>query len=192
MEDTNVPMEPDNTSPPEILPVDDPRNEAPAQDLVASLSPEQDRLNSPESFQMEEMSRSDALMVEKALRMGWNLPEKYKQPLLNRLLFIALNDDPAKGKVSSHRERMSAIRTIMVAQGQSIDLMGVILNRKQDQVNVQVNVEQPKILKNASIEQLEGLQKIVKEIEAEKPALDKQKRKSTPTKRLPPDKTNEV
>lgn len=181
MDDISVPMEQDTTPAPEIVPVDNPLAETPA-GILANIDPEADRLACPPSFQEEELSRSDAQMVKKALKLGWDIPAKYKTPLLNRLLFIALNDDPAKGKVSNHRERLSAIRTLMVAEGQAIELMGVIMNRRNDQVNVQVNVEQPKILQNASVEQLEGLQKLVNQIEHEKPAIDQQKRKSTPNK----------
>ena len=187
MDDTNIPIEPDKTPAPDIIPGDSPLVNV----NVDDLDPEADRLASPEGFK-DDLTRDDAAMVRRALKLGWNIPAKYKQPLLNRLLFIALNDDPEKGKVSSHRERLSAIRTLLVAEGQAIDLMGVILNRKQEQTNIQVNVEQPQILKNATVEQLEGLQKLVKQIEQEKPKLDGQKKRSTPDKKTAPDKTNEV
>jgi hypothetical protein len=192
MDDTKIDVDPDTTQPPEIVPVDNPL--APVD--ISEMDPEADREASPSGFQ-DDLSRNDAKMVARALKLGWNIPDKYKQPLLNRLLFIALNDDPEKGKVSSHRERLSAIRTLLIAEGQAIDLMGVILNRKQDQVNVQVNVQQPEILKRASVEQLEGLQKLVLQIEAEKPTVEQQKRKSEGVRdrykpRPPPEKNNEV
>jgi len=186
MDDANVPMEPETTPAPDLLPaeIDD------SNDIIDQLDNAADIANTPDA--LKEMTRNDAALVRKALKGGWNIPLKYMQPLINRLLFIALNNDPEKGKVSSHRERLSAIRTLMVAKGQDNDIMSVLLSRKEDHVNVQVNVAQPEILKRATVEQLEGLATLVKQIEDEGQKIEAQKQRSTRTKKMKPEKKDEV
>lgn len=68
---------------------------------------------------------SDTRMIRRAIRLGWDIPSKFREPIIKRLLLIALGDDKS-GKVVSDRERISALKALIAANGQNVRLQEMI------------------------------------------------------------------
>lgn len=159
----------------------------PAHNIVeqASKPPEKKTI----VFDETDMIRTTRLH-ERALRCGWNVPTEYREAIVNRLVMLALNDDPSKGRVAKDRERSIALKALVNICGQELQSIRTIWDMfgpKQEpgsgmQVNVQVNT--PPALENASVEQLEKLKLLLDQMKAE--AITKEAEKPAKQRRLPP------
>ena len=74
---------------------------------------------------------SDTRLIARALRSGWDIPNQYRRPLIDRLLMIALNDDPKRAPVAAMRERISAIKALMAANAQELQVIQMALDEQR-------------------------------------------------------------
>jgi hypothetical protein len=74
----------------------------------------------------EQPGRADPYrFAKKAVREGWPIPEKWKEPLLAQMLKIALDKD------STARERTGAVRTILSASKQNLDVISLEMENEK-------------------------------------------------------------
>lgn len=94
----------------------------------------------------------DTRLLERAIRWGWPIPQKYRKPIVERQVRIAL--DP----LSSPREATSAFRSLVAAEQQNVDRVLRSVGSDKDAgstTNQQINIYLPANGREA-IEQTNG------------------------------------